>query len=433
MKKKYYIILIIMICLQQLFAQEKKQKTWSEPPWAIGMAVRSAFIPFETEGDKYVATVVPLIYYEGKRFYFWGTEGGFIIHRHKNWRFGAIGRMRFFDVPEQYQNQIQGDAVLWGLQARYIPTELSFVDLELVSDWRWNYAANIRAGIRIQFGNVRITPNAMFKFKSSAYNSYYYGLNLEDINGGMEWSLGVVASLRLWSNLYVYGSAKLTHLEKNVRDVEFVRNEFVPQIFLGAGFSNDYSKPLKEELSISPYVRLAHGWASTASLNEIIRFKNESDPYNNQLTNIFYGHPLTDRIFGLPVHFFLTSGLVYHWSSSVQESALEIVLAIKFYVPIPWPVRWRIGFAEGWSYVNNVPYVERSDLEGKDYKTSNLLNYLDPSLDINIGDIFGGDQLKHFWLGWSLHHRSGIFGTAQQFGRISGGSNYNTVYLLYHF
>ncbi len=77
MKKEYYIILFIMICLQQLFAQEKEQETWSESPWAVGMAMRSAFIPFDTEGDKYVATVVPLIYFEGKRFYFWGTEGGF--------------------------------------------------------------------------------------------------------------------------------------------------------------------------------------------------------------------------------------------------------------------------------------------------------------------------------------------------------------------
>jgi outer membrane protein len=269
--------------------------------------------------------------------------------------------------------------------------------------------------------------------KSSDYNSYYYGLTRYDVKAGIEWSAGIIASWQAWRNLYFYGSAKLTYLDKNVRDLEIIKSDFVPEFFVGFGLSNDRSKPRKDELSITPYIRVAHGWASTSSLNEILRFQNVPDPYNNQLSSIFYGHPLTDRIFTLPVHFYLTSGFIWHYGSSVQEIAQEIALGVKFYVTVPWPVRWRIGFAEGWSYVNKVPYVEAQEQINKDYKPSKLLNYLDPSLDINIGDIFGGEQLKHWWLGYSMHHRSGIFGSAQQFGRISGGSNYNTIYLLYHF
>ncbi len=40
--------------------------------------------------------------------------------------------------------------------------------------------------------------------------------------------------------------------------------------------------------------------------------------------------------------------------------------------------------------------------------------------------------LRDLWFGYSLHHRSSIFETSSAFGRIKGGSNYNTLYLQYH-
>ena len=428
-----YYFIIIIFSTQMVLAQEAKGKTWSEQPWAIGMAQRSAFIPFATDGDNYVGTIIPLIFFQGERFYFRGIEGGYKFYENNMWRFSAIGRLRFFDAPAEYQNRIQGDEVHWGLQGRIKPIGLSFLDFELMSDWQLHYSANIRLGWDKNFGNMRFTPHAEVKFKSKKFNSYYYGLTVQDINAGMEWSAGIIANLRVWTNLYLYGSVKLTYLEKNVRDVEFVKNKFVPEFFIGAGFSNDHSKLRKNDLSISPYVRLSHGWASLSSLNEILRFKNISDPDNNKLTSIFYGHPLTDNLFSIPLDVYLTSGFTWHWKSAVQGSGQEVVLAIKFYYTVPWPVRWRIGFAEGLSYANQVPYVEKTENEGKGYYSSNLQNYLNPVIDINIGDIFGGKQLKHWWLGYSLHHRSGIFGSSQIFGRIAGGGNYNTVYLLYHF
>jgi len=72
-------------------------------------------------------------------------------------------------------------------------------------------------------------------------------------------------------------------------------------------------------------------------------------------------------------------------------------------------------------------------MERKGYRPSNLLNYLDFTLDFNLGDIFGGQLLDELWLGYGIHHRSAIFEKAQQFGRIRGGSNYQTFYLQYHF
>jgi outer membrane protein len=154
---------------------------------------------------------------------------------------------------------------------------------------------------------------------------------------------------------------------------------------------------------------------------------------NNQMTSVFYGHPLTDEIVGLPLHVYLTTGFAWHWKSSVQPSSQEIVLGVKFNLIINWPIRWRLGFVEGLSYITEVTYIEQQEMDRKEYQASNLLNYLDYNLDIDLGYFFSGDLFQDLWIGYSIHHRSGIFGTAQQFGRINGGSNYPSIYIQKHF
>ena len=89
--------------------------------------------------------------------------------------------------------------------------------------------------------------------------------------------------------------------------------------------------------------------------------------------------------------------------------------------------------AEGLSYVSDVTYIEAIEMEEKGYRPSELMNYIDISFDINLGDVFNVKALNETWLGYSMHHRSSIFEKASQFGRIKGGSNYNTVYIQFDF
>ena len=109
------------------------------------------------------------------------------------------------------------------------------------------------------------------------------------------------------------------------------------------------------------------------------------------------------------------------------------MLGIKAYYTIKWPLRWRLGVAEGLSYVSDITYIEAAEMEEKGYRSSELMNYLDFSIDVNLGDLIGVKGLEDAWLGYSIHHRSSIFESASQFGRIKGGSNYNTIYLQFDF
>ena len=61
------------------------------------------------------------------------------------------------------------------------------------------------------------------------------------------------------------------------------------------------------------------------------------------------------------------------------------------------------------------------------------MNYIDIKLDFNLGDTFAVTAMNDLYFGVGIHHRSSIFESSSAFGRIKGGSNYNSLYLQYHF
>ena len=92
-----------------------------------------ARIPFDTKGDT-VTSVVPQLYYEDDLTFLRGLEGGIKITGTNVWKLNALGRLRFFDIPKRFQNEIQEDTVDLGLQLRYLPWANAFVEWELLSD-----------------------------------------------------------------------------------------------------------------------------------------------------------------------------------------------------------------------------------------------------------------------------------------------------------
>ena len=406
--------------------------TYEEKDWGLGMIMRGSTIPFGTDETR-VASLVPMLWYQGERVYFLGTEGGVMLYTKDKWRFSALGRLHFFDIPSDLQNEYQGDTVDAGLQARYEVFGPTYLDLELMTDFEGNSHANIRYGSSWQSRRFQFNPYAELKLKNQHYNSYYYGLDRAGIAGGGDLSVGFVGTYHFVSNFYAYGAAKFTLLDRKVRDSEFVNKDGLGEVYLGLGLSNDRSKPRKPVVGGTAYWRLAHGWATPSSLADIFHGQAKKGEYNNQMTSVFYGQPLTDRLFGLPLDLFANLGFVWHHKSEVQGNAQEFVASIKIFYTVPLPVRLRLGAGEGVSWVNTIPYVEETQLGKKGYKPSKLLNFLDISADLNLGDITGGEMMKHWWLGYGVHHRSAIFESAQQFGRIKGGSNFQTVYLQWHY
>ncbi|MEZ8929334.1 MULTISPECIES: MipA/OmpV family protein [unclassified Vibrio] len=407
-----------------------------EQEWGIAAMFRTASIPYDTSGgDQTVSSFVPMLFFKNDYVFIDGTEMGAYLYQpdDEKWSLNAISRLRFIDIPASEQNAIEGDTADFGAQLTYQLDGPWSVETELMSDSEFNFHGNLRAKAKYETGDWEFTPRATLRYKSADFNSEYYSAANETIGAGVDLNVGVEARYHVFSNLYLLGSTSVTRLDDNAYDSSIVEDRYQGELYLGFGFFNDKTKAPKPKLSNAPYLRVAHGWATPSNIGDIMKFNREKDEYNNQLTSFFYGHPLTDEIFGFPLDIYLTPGIAHHWSSDVQSSSTEYIVAIKAYYTFDWPTQWRVGVAEGMSYIDSLTYIEAKEMKEKGYNGSHLLNYLDFSFDVNVGDLMSKNDLNNLWFGYSLHHRSAIFENASQFGRIKGGSNYNTVYLQYEF
>ncbi|GIU30258.1 MipA/OmpV family protein [Shewanella schlegeliana] len=416
---------------------EEPAAQWSDN-WGIGIGMRRGDIPYATEEDE-VYDTLPLIYFENDYFYINGMEAAGHIWKNDNHQINLYTRFRFVDIPKELQNESQSQAFDFGLQYRFVKDEWDF-DLAFLSDSNKRSYGYSRTQYTWESGDWRIKPYAEFQWKSADFNNYYYGLEQYEIGGGVDFNTGVKARYHVFSNLYLLGQFGVGRLEDDVYNLPTINNRFQYESFLGFGF---YPEPNTKKYSAqaaatkrkegSEFLRIAHGWATPSNLNAILKWQTKTDPYNNQMTSAFYGTQLTDSLFNFPIDLYLTPGLVWHHDSEVQEDIAEAVIAVKAFYTFELGPRFRLGVAEGLSYVSNVTHIEGSELDQKDYKPSKLLNYLDFSLDVNVGDVFNSAKFDNMWFGYSIHHRSGIFESSSAFGRISGGSNYQTVYLQWHF
>ncbi|PMH46553.1 MltA-interacting MipA family protein [Vibrio sp. 10N.286.49.B3] len=425
-------------CLSSLFATDAYAQN-AEQEWGIAAMYRLASIPYETgESDQSVSTFVPMMFFENEYVYVDGLEGGVFLYNDAQspWQASMLTRLRFIDIPQKHQNAIEGDTADYGFQVQYQLNNDWKTQVELMTDSDYNLHVNWRLAGEYHYGDWQLKPHLNLRYKDSDFNSAYYALSAatnEDIGAGVDVSVGINAKYHVMSNLYLLGSTSFTRLDDNAYQSFAVDKRYEGEVFFGFGFFNNKDKAPKSQLSNKPYLRVAHGWATPSNMGDILKFNRVKDQYNNQMSSVFYGHPLTDELFGLPLDIYLTPGIAHHWSSKVQRSSTEFIVAIKAYYTLNWPTTWRIGVAEGMSYIDNVTYIEQTEMDEKGYVASHLLNYMDISFDVNIGDLMNKKELSNMWLGYSMHHRSAIFEQSSQYGRIKGGSNYNTIYLQYEF
>lgn len=408
----------------------EERQTKAPESWGIAMGMRSATIPFAADKSG-VSDIVPLFFYDNGQLFIDGLELGYRIIQNEKWALSPLARYRFFDIPKEYQNEVRESGLDLGGQLTYHFTDWFHTDFEVLSDRSGRFYANLTPGFELERGAWQFRPYVRFRWKNDDFNNHYYGLDRESPGSAVDMQIAADIRFHVWRNLYLLARGSLLFLDSDTRDISFVDDSTQAEGFLGIAFFNDKKNPV-DTLASRPYIRLAHGWGTESNLSEILSGNTESDPYNNQLSSVFFGVPLADELFTLPISTYLTPGIVHHHASDVQDRSTEWVLAVKFYYTINWPTPWRLGFAEGLSYVDRVPYLEEKDMQEKGYRSSQLLNYLDFSIDLSLGQLFRVNWLEDYWLGYSIHHRSGIFSTSSAFGRISGGSNYNTVYLQYH-
>ena len=468
------ILFFFLLCSLALEAEAVEEKDWG-----IAIGYRIARIPYAS-AEKQVSEVVPLMFYDGDTFFIHGLYGGIHLLEKDDWQFNLIGRYRFFDIPARYQNAIRGDALDMGVDARYHLDADKDLHLQLMTDGEGNDYASVHLRAHWQHGSVELFPYAMLDYRSAHFNRHYYGFDgfpdpdtglplSNRLGAGIDLSIGSELRYHVWRNLFLIGRAQLSRINDASASSFTIERPVHGEVYMGIAFFNDPRQPGGGRLAAKPYLRLSHGWASPSDVGEILTFHTQGDPQNNQLSSVFYGHPISDSLFGFDaIDLYLTTGYVYHHAATPYTQTLapgegintpekaalpdnpcngtspcqlvydsqpanEFVVAIKAYLNIDWPVHWRLGFAEGLSYIDSISNIEQREMDRKGYRGSNLMNYLDFSADIDLGDTFNSRMLRNLYAGVDVHHRSSIFETSSAFGRIRGGSNYVALYLQYHF
>ena len=397
--------------------------------WGIGISYRMATIPY-VGTENHIGSFIPTMYHEDDLIFLRGTYGGIKPLKFEKWEFSLMGGLRFMDLPDALYEKKFADDLFMGIQARNRLTEHQTMDLEVLADSHGRMVSNLRWSGMMSGRRWKLQPFAQVQLKSRQMNSFYYGLDQEALDQGYELSTGMFARFHVFSNLYMLTSAGFTYLDNETTRSSFIEDSWTSEVTVGFSIGRDssFSTHSSSKTLPRPYLRIAHGLGSYSNFLDILAGDIEKDPHNNQLTSVFYGFPLSGSLFGIPVDTYLTAGGVWHWRSQVQPTSQELVLGFKFYYTLPLCWLVRVGFAEGVSYISKPTHIEYANIEQKQLEPANWQNYLDFSLDVNLGDILS-DSLEHIWLGIGVHHRSAIFGKSQQFGRSNAGSNYNTLYV----
>jgi outer membrane protein len=177
-------------------------------------------------------------------------------------------------------------------------------------------------------------------------------------------------------------------------------------------------------------VRLAGGIADSNDLGQIL--SSQIDPHDTDVSVIGIDGGYLLKSFDAPFDIYIKAGLNRFLENGYQDDFFEMTLYVKLYYNLDfYSQRVRFGVAEGGSYAFEIPIVEQIEAQENDDHNSNFLNYLEFSVDFDIGRLLHVKALKNTYLGYTLKHRSGIYGLINNVER--GGSNYNLLHIETNF
>jgi outer membrane protein len=421
----------------------------SEPGSAgLGLLIRVQPSPYEGAGLRF--DTVPLYLYEGDRLFLHGARAGIKLINNPRHRLDAILNYRFEgfpspDIPATLAGmEIREPSADIGLAYRYF-ANWGTVHGELLHDaFGVHGGSEARLGYSYDWrqGRWTLRPSAFLGLRSSKLNDYYYGVRPEEAlatrpayapgNGLSVW-LGIYGAYQLTERWRLIGGGGVIILDRDIADSPIVKTNVLPTGFVGAAYDfGSYRKPGGDHGPL--YLKAYYGLASSCKLAEIITFQcvsvDTSD--DTSVAAVELGKPFAERVNGWPLDFVGYLSVLRHFENGRQEDLWQINAYVKaFYYGFPWShrVKTRIGLGVGFSYAEDIPWTELEEQREKGGTTSKLLNYLDPTIDFSIGDLFRMKKLEETYLGIGISHRSGLFGTSQLFNNVNGGSNYIYLYV----
>jgi outer membrane protein len=414
----------------------------------LGAIQRLAYSPYR--GASVSQDLVPLYMYEGKQFYLHGTRVGIKLSERRDHDLEAFLDYRFEGFPAD-----QTPAVLRGMAPRNAGIDIGIayrkrepwgnLDAEILHDANSvSHGTEMRLGysVDLQSGRLHLRPSAAVARRNASLNNYYYGVRADEARAdrpaylpgsGYDWTLSLFGYYEVTQRWRLLGGVGYTWLDDGVRHSPVVDNKVQPNVMFGAAYDFGSHKPYSDP-GLPLHAKIYGGRATECNFLPAATFRCGSTrtPDDTRIWGIDFGRPLIEHVNNWPLDFVAWIGLQMHDERGVAPDGVQLNAHIKaYYYGFPWSssVRTRVGFGAGFSMAQRVPLVEVQDQARRGRQTSRFLNYLDPSIDVSVGDLLGAKGLKETYLGIGVSHRSGIFGASQLLGNINGGSNYFYGYL----
>ncbi|MDY0117571.1 MAG: hypothetical protein RBR59_08345 [Sulfurimonadaceae bacterium] len=173
-------------------------------------------------------------------------------------------------------------------------------------------------------------------------------------------------------------------------------------------------------------LRVGAGVATNSDYGEVLMGNIQGHTGNPKVYALDGGYLLEKNIFGWPVDLYLYGGTAYFDEGYLGKNAYEATLYFKLYYNFI-DEYFRFGFGEGGSYTSRILYTEYESAERRSDNNSHYLNYLDTTLDFDLGKVSKLQFFDKTYVGFLIKHRSGVFGLIKNVKK--GGSNYNCFYI----
>ena len=409
----------------------------------LGLAFHARTSPYD--GVDQVVDMLPLYVFEGDYFYLQSYRAGVKLPLSKHAHAEAFIAHRFEGFPyDENPASLAGmdqrsPGLDGGFAYRYdgplgIATVQFTNDVSTQSNGR---EIALGYGYRWRRGAMVISPYFTFAHRSTDLNNYYYGVRADEATpqrpeytagDGYNFGAGLYGQYSITRNWKLLAGIGGEHLSEEIRDSPIVDKTWLMTGYLGAIY--DFADQPSTWSEAKPIrVRLFYGASTDCILNQLITFRCASitTVEESRIAGFHIGKAFMERANGWPLDFVGYIGPLYRNDGDFQKDSWQVDAYIKaLWYGFPWSdkLRTRIGFGAGLSYASRVPYVEQRDLTAKGETTSKLLSYLDPSIEINLGDLIRSKRMGDAWIGVGVSHRSGAFGSSELLGNVDGGSNY---------
>lgn len=413
-----------------------------------GGAVRAERSPYRGHGMRY--DYLPVNLFLGERAYLHSDRIGV------KWDLDAARRVDLFLAHRYEGTPLDGTpAVLERMALREQGTDLG-LGYRARAPWGTLSAEYLRNAdhasegselrLRYEFeqrrGLLRLWPQATLAWRDAKLNDYYYGVRAAEgtatrpayeAGAGLNLQLALYAAYPLSRHWQLRAGVAATQWSSTVRNSPIAEGGLQTGATLGLLYEHA-PQPRDWEETRPLWVKLYYGKASECNVAQtvLLTCTSTNTPENTSVTSIEIGRTLIERLYGWDMDVAGYVGLLHRDENGYQPDHWQVNAYFKTYwYGFPWRdrVKTRIGIGSGLSYSGRVPYLEVRDQARREENTNKLLIYLDPTIDVSLGDLVGSKSMKNTFIGLGVSHRSGILGQSRLLGNVDGGSNYIYSYV----